>query len=162
MTAQQRTGPRGTSSPPDGEAAGPDGGDELAARLHLAVTRVARRLRQEVDAELTPSQISALATVSRHGPLTLGELAEIERVAPPTVTRIISKLDGDGLVTRREDPDDRRVALVAASPSGEQLLERARHRKVAWLVERLETLQPHERERLTEAAELLERLAAGP
>lgn len=158
MSAQPRTrnGPDGRR----GRAAGAR--EELAARLHLAVTRVARRLRQEADAELTPSQISALATVSRRGPLTLGELAEVERIAPPTVTRIIAKLEADGLVTRREDPDDRRVALVAASSAGERLLTRVRRRKVAWLVERLESLDASERERLADAVEILERLAEGP
>lgn len=160
MTAQHRTGSR--SSDPGQVVEGDGGSDELAGRLHLAVTRVARRLRQEADAELTPSQISALATVSRHGPVTLGEIAELERVAPPTVTRVISKLEGDGLVTRREDPEDRRVALVASSPAGERLLGRARRRKVAWLVEHLESLDPQERERLAAAAEILERLAEGP
>src|ERR671925_2284122 len=92
---------------------------EIASRLRLSATRLARRLRQESGADLSPSQQSALAVIANYGPLTLGALAELERVAPPSITKVVSKLECDGLVIRTPDPADRRVCRVAVSPSGE-------------------------------------------
>src|SRR4051812_21479400 len=83
--------------------------EAIAGRLRLSATRLARRLRQEAQTGLSPSQLSALAMVERHGPLTLGALADHEQVAPPTITRVVVKLEADGLLTRQPDPDDRRV-----------------------------------------------------
>src|SRR5882724_8552771 len=88
---------------------------EIAARLRLNATRLARRLRQESGAGLSPSQQSALAVIANHGPLTLGALAEHERVAPPSITKVVTKLEADGFVTRAADPGDRRIARVAVS-----------------------------------------------
>ena len=85
----------------------------MAARLRLSATRLARRLRQEAGTGLTPSQLSALATVHNHGPLTLGSLAEREQVAPPSITKVVAKLEADGLLQRSPDPTDRRVSHVA-------------------------------------------------
>src|SRR5207253_8526736 len=80
---------------------------EVAARLRLSATRLARRLRQEADAGLTPSQLSALAVVDCKGPLTLGSLAEHERVAPPSITKVVARLEAEGLVERTSDAADR-------------------------------------------------------
>src|SRR5436190_20346664 len=85
---------------------------ELAARLRLAVNRLARRLRQHADTDISPSQLSALATLTRKGPLTVGDLSAAERVKPPTMTRIVASLGELGLATRTTDPADRRVAQV--------------------------------------------------
>src|SRR5919202_6495801 len=115
---------------------------EIAARLRLSATRLARRLRQESGAGLSPSQQSALAVIANHGPLTLGALAEHERVAPPSITKVVSKLESDGLVTRTADPDDRRVCRVTISAAGEALLEETRRRKTAWLTARITELDP--------------------
>ena len=82
-----------TSSPPAPTPAQVD--EELAARLRLSATRLARRLRQEADAGLTPSQLSALAVIEREGPLTLGALADHEKVAPPSITKVVAKLEVD-------------------------------------------------------------------
>jgi DNA-binding MarR family transcriptional regulator len=81
---------------------------EIAASLRLSTTRLARRLRQESDTGLSPSQLSALAVIENHGPLTLGALADHERIAPPSITKVVTKLEADGLVTRTPCPDDRR------------------------------------------------------
>src|SRR2546423_13827260 len=89
---------------------------ELAARLRLAVTRLARRLRQETqnaDGDVPPSGLSALSSIERLGPLTLGELSAVERVQPPTMTKVVAGLESLGLVSRTVDPADRRVARVA-------------------------------------------------
>src|SRR5664279_373405 len=90
--------------------------EEIAGRLRLSATRLARRLRQEAHTGLSPSQLSALAAVERHGPLTLGALADLEQVAPPSVTRVVAKLETDGFLTRQPDPGDRRVTRVVVTP----------------------------------------------
>ena len=98
-----------TSTPPAPRPAPAE--EELAARLRLSATRLARRLRQEADAGLTPSQLSALAVIDRQGPLTLGALADHEQVAPPTITKVVAKLEAErpgGPRGRRRRPARRR------------------------------------------------------
>ena len=131
---------------------------EIASRLRLSATRLARRLRQESNAGLSPSQQSALAVIANHGPLTLGALADHERVAPPTITKVVSKLECDGLVTRTPDPGDRRVCRVAVSPAGDALLEESRRRKTAWLTARISQLDPDRQRRLADALDVLDEL----
>jgi DNA-binding MarR family transcriptional regulator len=131
---------------------------ELAGRLRLAVTRLARQLRQTAESDLSPTQASVLATVSASGPLALGELAELERVASPTITKVIGLLHEKGLVEKLTDPADRRFVRVNLTPAGEALLERTRARKTAWLARQLQELSPAEREELLAATEVLERL----
>ena len=131
---------------------------DIAARLRLSATRLARRLRQESGAGLSPSQQSALAVIANHGPLTLGALAEHERVAPPSVTKVVTKLESDGLVTRSPDPSDRRICRVAISPEGEALLEESRRRKTAWLTARISELDPERQRRLADALDVLDEL----
>ena len=131
---------------------------EAAARLRLAVTRTARRLRQEAGGELSPSQSAALATIERHGPLTPSDLAAREQVRRPTTTRIIACLEESGLVERMPDPADGRSALIAATASGRALMRRLRTRKTAYLARRMEGLDPEELAALERAAEILDRL----
>src|SRR3954463_11775619 len=111
---------------------------DLASRLRLDISRMARRLRQEAGAELSPSQTAALVTIERHGPLTPSELAERERVRRPTVTRVLARLEGTGLVGGRAHPRDRRSSLVSISGDGRALLEAARARKDAYLSRRID------------------------
>lgn len=132
-------------------------GTDLAPRLRLAVTRLARRLRQQADLPgVSPTQISALATIERDGPLTLGELAALEGVQPPTVTNAVGRLEEQGLVRREVDPRDRRVHRVQVTAAGRRLLERSRSRKNAYLERRLRALGNEEREVLARATGLLE------
>jgi Transcriptional regulators len=130
----------------------------LAARLRLAIARTARRLRQEAGGGLSPTLTSALATVDRHGPLTPSELAARERIQRPTATRLVAKLEGDGLIARTADPVDGRSFLVALTPEGKTLLHELRTRKDAFLAERLRKLPAEDRATLARAAELLEGL----
>lgn len=130
---------------------------QLAAGLRLAVMRLARRLRQLAGAGITPSMLSALVTIEGHGPLTLGELATMEKVQPPTMTPIVARLEADELVRRETDPVDRRVARITISAKGRQLLERSRSRKTAYLAKRLQALPPEERAVVGRAVEILER-----
>jgi DNA-binding MarR family transcriptional regulator len=130
--------------------------EELAPRLRWAITRMARRLRQEAGVDLGPSQVAALATVERRGPLSPSELAEIERIKRPTVTRIVRHLDQAGLVERMRDPADGRASILTVTAEGRALLKRLRERKTAYLAKRLGTLDAEDRRTLERAAELLE------
>jgi DNA-binding MarR family transcriptional regulator len=131
---------------------------EIAARLRLSATRLARRLRQEADTGFTPSQLSALATISNRGPLTLGALADHERVAPPSITKVVAKLEADGLVERAADPSDGRVSRVSTTSAGRALIEASRARKTTWLTGRLHELGPDAQARLAAALDALDAL----
>lgn len=134
---------------------------QLASGLRLAVARLARRLRQQSgDDVVTASQLSALASVERRGPLTLGELAACERVQPPSMTRIVARLEELDLVSRSVDPADRRVSRLQVTPVGRRHLQRTRTRKDTYLADRLSTLDPHERDLLAAALPVLERLVS--
>lgn len=130
----------------------------LADRLRLVVTRLARRLRQQAEVGISPTQHSALATIERQGRLTLGELAVLEQVQPPTVTAAVGRLEEQGLVTRTVDTSDRRVVRVAITATGRKLLDRNRSRKSAYLGRRLRGLSDDERATLERAAVILERI----
>lgn len=127
---------------------------DTAARLRLAVMRLARRLRQQAEPGASPSMLSALAVIER-GPLTLGELAEAERVQPPTMTRVVARLEELGLITRDADPQDKRVARVSLSNDGKKMIARNRSKKTAYLAQRLKATETEERE-LAKVVDLLE------
>ena len=131
---------------------------ETAARLRLSATRLARILRQQSDAHLTPTQISALATLQRCGPIPVGALAEAEQIAAPTATKVVDKLHEAGLVERVGDPTDRRVTLVSTTPLADDLLGEVRARKTAWLATRLAELPPTDLDRIVHALDVLEHL----
>lgn len=133
----------------------------LASSLRLAVMRLARRMRSErADTRLTLTQLAALATLERHGPLTPRELAAAERVTPPSMTRIAAGLQAAGLATRTDHPSDGRQVLLAVSAAGVALLREDRRRRDAWLAQRLRELDQADRDVLRHAAEVLDRLAA--
>jgi DNA-binding MarR family transcriptional regulator len=131
---------------------------EIAARLRLSATRLARRLRKEAGSGLSPSQGSALAAVHNHGPLTLGALAEHERVAPPTITKVVAFLESEGLVVRSADPTDGRVSRVTTTRAGDDLVEESRRRKTAWLTTQVGQLPTDEQARLADALDVLDHL----
>ncbi len=133
-------------------------GDELAARLRIAVTLLNRRLRQESATGVSPSHESALATVNRLGRPTLGELAQAEQVQPPTMTRVIAAMAAAGLVERRVDAGDRRVSRVELTAKGRATLERIKCLKTAYLARQIAALTPAERSQVSDLAALLERL----
>jgi len=131
---------------------------DLATSLRLAVTRTARRLRQEAGQDLSPSQGAALACIDRHGPPTPSELAARERVQRPTATRLVARLEELVVLQRAADPQDRRSSLLSVTPAGRALLEEQRQRKTAYLAHRIEGLESEERAALDRAAAILERL----
>jgi DNA-binding MarR family transcriptional regulator len=130
----------------------------LPSQLRLAIMRLGRCLRQQAVGDITVSQLSALSTVARCGPLSLGELADIERIAPPSTTRIVGRLEERGLVVRTVDATDRRVARLAVSEAGQSVLNQTRTRRDAYLALRLQAMTAEERETLMQALPLLERL----
>ena len=134
---------------------------ELASRLRLGVNRLARRLRREAEPGITQSQLSALATIERHGRMTIGELSGVEQVQPPTMTKIVAALVDAGLVARETDPDDRRMSWLRATPEGVKLLQRSRKRKEAFLAKRMRSLEPRQLAVLEEATEILEQIVEG-
>jgi DNA-binding MarR family transcriptional regulator len=131
----------------------------LASSLAVSVSRLSRRLRKERHSDLSPTQLSALGSLMRKGPLTLGALARSENVQPPSMTRTVNCLEDMGMVVRQSDPDDRRQVLLRVSEPGLELLNAERKRRDAWLAQRLIELAPQERAVLREAAVILERLA---
>ncbi len=133
---------------------------EVASRLRSSVNRLQRRLRQESLGGLSPAQASALGSARRLGAPTLGELAAIEQVQPPSMTRIVANLADAGMVTREVDPSDRRSVRVRVTPEGELALERMRTVKDAFLVRRLGELGPDEQRQAAELVALLEHLLA--
>lgn len=154
-----------TSSPPRGGSlptlpAATD--QELATRLRIAVARLHRRLRQQSLAGLSPSQASALGSVNRLGAPTLGELAEVEQVQPPTVTRLVSAMEGAGLVSRFGDPSDRRITRLRVTPEGRRSLQRVHRLKNAYLERRLTLLGPGRHDDVVRLVELLEELIDEP
>lgn len=133
----------------------------LASSLRLSVMRLARRLRLERRADdRTLNQLAVLGTLDRHGPLSVGELASLEKVKPPSMTRTVACLEEAGLVTRRPHERDGRQVVVELTAAATDVLADDRRRRDAWLAQRLGVLDPGERELLRDVAPLLERLAS--
>ena len=128
---------------------------EIADKLHSAAIHLLRRLRvADRESGIGPAQLSALSVLVFGGPRSLGELADAEQVRPPTMSRIVSGLEGAGLVKREATEDRRRVRLLA-TPKGTRILWQGRRRRVASLAHALALLGETERGRLGELAELL-------
>lgn len=135
---------------------------ELAAALRVDVMRLARRLRAERAGgadDLTLTQLAALATLDRDGPLTPGALAALERVRPPSMTRVLAELERRGLVLRSPHPTDGRQVLVATTEEAREQLAADRRQREAWLLEQFADLTDAQRQALQTALPILERLA---
>ncbi len=132
---------------------------EIAA-LSQAVHRLSRRLRKRADLHLTPSQISALSTVERHGELRLGELARLEQIGKSTMTRLVSKLEGAGYLHRWVDASDGRVSLVTVTDHGADVLRAARARQQAYLLRQFEALDAADQAALLASVAAFEKLLA--
>lgn len=133
-----------------------------ATRLRLATTRLFRAMRQQSDVSLTLSQLACLGTISRQGPLPIGVLAEEERIAAPTATKVVDKLCRAGYVERRGDPVDRRVTLVSVSKEGREFLKAYQESRTAWLSSQLAALPTEDYRALVAALDVLERLSVQP
>jgi DNA-binding MarR family transcriptional regulator len=132
---------------------------ELASELRVAVMRLARRLRTErPDTGLSLTQIATLGTIDRHGSLTPREIAEHERVQPPSMTRVLAGLEQLGLIVRTPHSRDGRQHLVSLTKAAQDLLREDKRRREAWLAQRLAELTVEERELLAAAAPIIDRI----
>ncbi|MBO0775307.1 MAG: MarR family transcriptional regulator [Actinobacteria bacterium] len=144
-----------------GPAAQPPGPDPAidVARLRLAIARVSRRLRRHQLAGLTPTQLSALVTVERAGPLRLGDVAAAEGIAPSTLTRLVTALEERGYVKRCPVPGDARASTLAITRQGHEVLERIREESTILLADRVRSLTPGQLAALAAALPALEHIA---
>jgi DNA-binding MarR family transcriptional regulator len=134
---------------------------ELAALLRPSLLRVTRVIRnQRVDMSITLTQLSAMGTLHKHGPMSAGELASCERVQPPSMTKVLAMLEERGLVRRDAHPGDRRQAIIAITDDGVALLDSERRSRDAWLSQRLVQLTADERALLRDVVPVLDKLAA--
>jgi DNA-binding MarR family transcriptional regulator len=133
---------------------------QLATLLRDAITRLNRRVRQARPVgDLTIAQLSALTSLELAGAMTPRELADVERVQPPTMTKIIGKLEERGLVRRTPHPTDGRQVIIAATEEGRAVYTQFERVRDEWLARRLAELTPGERETLRQAAEILRQVA---
>ena len=131
----------------------------LADQLHSAAIHLLRQLRKEDDATgLSAPRLSALSVVVFGGPVTLGQLARAEQVKPPTMTRIVTGLESDGLVTREGDERDKRLTRIHATSKGQKVLIAGRARRVELLASALEKMGAAELADLGRATQLLRKL----
>jgi len=136
----------------------------LATALRISVSRLARRLRAErltkgLEPDLSDTQLAALAALERHSAMTPGELAEHEKVQPPSMTRVITALDEHGLVMRAPHATDRRQVVLTVTERGRAVVQQSRELREAWLAQRLRELSPQELATLRAAAPILEKLS---
>ena len=132
----------------------------FAGALRDAVGRLGRRMRhQSPHPELSLGQLAALRSLERHGSMTPGELAEHEKVQPPSMTKILARLEATGYIVREPHPDDRRQVTVRPAPAGLALLADDRRRRDAWIAQRLRALEPDELAALRAAVPVLEKLS---
>lgn len=131
----------------------------VADQLHSAAIHLLRRVRRhDPDSGLSAARLSALSVIVFGGPITMGELARAEQVQLPTISRLVTSLEQQGLVCREIPPSDRRVVSVQATGHGRQVLTEARERRIRDLGQQLQSLPPHDLATLRRAADLLEHL----
>jgi DNA-binding MarR family transcriptional regulator len=132
---------------------------ETAARLRLVLVRLVRALRHQGSTALTPSQLSALATLEELGPLRISALATVESVGAPVATRVVSSLEELQLLERTDDPDDKRACVVELTDLGRTTLLSVWGERTVGLSSRMDRLTPSERSRLEAALPALEKIA---
>jgi DNA-binding MarR family transcriptional regulator len=133
---------------------------DLAALLRPSLLRLTRLIRnQRVDMTVTLTQLSAMATLANCGPMSAGELANRERVQPPSMTKVLANLEERELVRRAAHPSDKRQAIIEITDAGLALLDSERKTRDAWLSRRLAELTPEERALLRDVIPILDKLA---
>jgi DNA-binding MarR family transcriptional regulator len=141
------------------DAQAPGNAEIDVTRLRVALARLSRRLRRHELAGLTPTQLAALATIGKTGPMRLGDLAAAEGIAPSTLTRLVTALEDSGYVRRLTDPSDARASTLSITPHGQDALQRIRAETTLMLTASLDLLTPDQRSALAAALPVLERLA---
>lgn len=133
---------------------------ELSAALRPSLLRLTRILRnQRVDMSVTLTQLAAMGTLRKKGPMSAGDLAAYERVQPPSMTKVLASLEDKGMVTRQAHPTDKRQVIIELTQAGIDLLDSERRQRDAWLSQRVAQLTPDERALLRDAIPLLDKLA---
>jgi DNA-binding MarR family transcriptional regulator len=133
---------------------------ELASVLRPSLLRLTRIIRnQRVDMSVTLTQLSAMGTLRKQGPMSAGELASCERVQPPSMTKVLANLEERGLVRRESHPNDKRQAIMSITEEGIALLDSERRSRDAWLSQRLAQLTPEERAVIRNAVPVFDKLA---
>ncbi len=161
MSTEPVADARGLALVQDTSPAADFGGDaEIdVTRLRVALARLSRRLRRHELAGLTPTQLAALSTIGKTGPMRLGDLAAAEGIAPSTLTRLVTALEDSGYVQRTADPSDARASTLAITAHGQEALERIRTETTLMLTASLELLTQDQRSALAAALPVLEQLA---
>jgi DNA-binding MarR family transcriptional regulator len=136
----------------------------LATALRISVSRLTRRLRAErlaqgLEPDMSDTQLAALSALESHTVMTPGELAEYEKVQPPSMTRVIGVLLDRGLVLRAPHPTDRRQVVLTVTDQGRQVVQQHRRLREAWLAKRLRELSPEDRSKLRAAVPILQKLS---
>ena len=130
----------------------------VAGELRLACMRISRRVRYESTDLVAPHQFSVLCRLE-DAPRTPGELAEIEKVSAPSMTRTVAGLVERGFVERTDDPHDRRQVILSLTADGIALLKDIRRKRDAWMSVRVARLTPEEQDVLRRASSILTRVA---
>jgi DNA-binding MarR family transcriptional regulator len=131
---------------------------EVAARLRLVIARLARTVRQHAAAGLTPSQLSALASIEEHGPIRMSDLAAYESVGASVATRVVDSLEKLDYVARVSDATDRRACLIELTDAGRRVLQELWHARATVLIDRIGRLTPAQSATLVAALPVLEAL----
>ena len=135
-------------------------GTDLGGQVRSAVGRLYRRFRSErPDGALGDAALAVLTHLHKHGPQTLTELSEYDRVSPASMSQTVNRLTSAGYAVRTPDPDDRRKVRFSATTQGDELARAARAQRNAWLDQRLQTLSAEDRAVIVHATALLASIA---
>lgn len=129
---------------------------ELASRVRQVVVPLARHIQRTTSDDFTPTELSIIGAVLRHGPIMIGELATRERLSTPTTSKVVAALERARMIERMADPGDRRVCRVQLSRTGRKWIDKTRAARNEWLAERIAQLQPDERAGLATAMAVLQ------
>jgi DNA-binding MarR family transcriptional regulator len=132
----------------------------VADRLRPTLLQLARELRREKIAGVSPHQVGLLVAIKYAPGVTVGDLATEERVSTAAMSKRVSRLERDGLITRTQDDTDRRRVGLTLTDEGQRTLRRVRSRRTAWLASRLDTLSADELARVGAAVDALGHLLA--
>ena len=134
------------------------GAAALANRLRPVLLRLSRELRREIHSlGVTGGQVSLIVLIKGSPGITASELAERERISAPGMSGHVARLEAAGLIARTRAADRRRIGLTVTE-AGDKVLKSVRKKRTAWLVARLERLEPDQREDIERSIDALEKL----
>ena len=137
----------------------PSDQEEIAASLYRSISKLSHRLRTvSLPGGFTPERLRTLSTIHSHGPISVTGLAAMERVRPATVSRMISSLEEEGLIKRRDVKHDKRSVLISTTPKGRQMYLRANQEYLKRIRAAMDSLDSGDTERIRSLATLLEKL----